>query len=250
MTITVILLLIPVIGSIVGLIGKSWDDNKESKIKLTLRGWVSLLIILIGIGFSGFNTIRTEIENDNLKQQRNKVRALVYDKLYHGCIQTIEPIKTIYIEQTKHLRSDLQDYYSLCLEMASDSAQKVFEGCNMLDSVRSGTAFDEWDKSYADYVYGYYNKEDSSLESTMTRWAHYIEMEDLIILDKIVNHQYLVTLKNVRYGDTQVDKSEFRRKVGVFYFFEDEDILKDQNDWLLTISFLIRNSEKYIDKKK
>lgn len=245
MTLTLLLLIIPVFGSIVGLIGKSWDDTKTSRIKLTPRGWTSFTIILIGLGFTAYKAIQTQNENERLKEQRNNVRKLAYDKLYYDCIAAIEPLTTLYLENSKqHAKRSIDDEYNLCVEMMSDRAQRVFKDCNLLDSVKEGTAFDAWDKSYADYIHGYYNsKYPYSMEQTMTRWANYIDMDDLVLIDTIINHSYWTTLQNINYGQTEKERNEFIKKVGVFYFFDnDEDILKDQNNFLLYVSKLLKKA--------
>lgn len=250
MTLTLLLLIIPVIGSVVGLIGKSWDDSKTSTLKFTTRGWISLAVIIAALVFSAYKTIKTQQENDNLKEQRNKVRSLVYNKIYHDCLSAIRPIEQIYSEQrNKSEKYVFVDHYELLLEMMSNRGRKTFESINLLDSVESGTAFEEWDKSYADYLHGYYNsKYPYNLEITMTRWANYIDMEDLLIIDSIINHGYWISLQNINCGNTKNERDEYIRKVGVLYYFDDEDTIENQKDFLSSILKLMKKSKEYIEK--
>jgi hypothetical protein len=225
MTLIILLLIIPVIGSIAGLIGKSWDDSKPGKIKFTKRGWTSLVIILIGFISIAVNTIKTHNEYSILKDQRSKVQRLVYTKIFDNCLSLIQPLETLYLEQTNKSTSfDIDVQQKLCLEMMSDSGMRVFRDCDVFQKPESGKAFDSWDSSYANYITGYYNTTyPYEIDQTFSSWTNYIDMDDLILIDSIIHHDYRYMLKDLNYGNTEKEREDYRKEVRYFYFFDNDD---------------------------
>jgi hypothetical protein len=237
MTLTILLLVIPVVGSVLGLIGKTWDETKTSKIKLTSRGWTSLSIILIGLFFTGYSTVHLHRQKEQLEQSRAKVQALVYHKIYDDCIAALQPLITIYYENRGENRTipNEEYYYS---ELASEKAKDIFTSVNLLDRVKQGTAFEEWDNSYANYIHGYYNGERPyNLRNTMARWADYIDLEDLILIDSINNDYYWITLQNA------CDPNTRHRDLREFNFYDnDDDIFPEHQKCILQICTLLNKA--------
>jgi hypothetical protein len=71
-----------------------------------------------------------------------------------------------------------------------------------------------------------------------------------VLIDTIINHNYWTTLQNINYGQTEKEKKEYISKVGVFYLFDnDGDILRDQNDFLMHVSKLLKKASTLHDKR-
>lgn len=228
-----------------GLMGNSWDDTKNTKLKLTRRGWISLGIVVVGFVFTGIKTYKTQVENDNLKEQKEKIRTFAYGKIGMDCLTILRPLTQIYLENSERSNRQINDHLLMYKEMVSESGVAVFKSINFLDSVKSGTAFEEWDKTYVDYVHGFYNsKWPYNLERTMTQWASYIDMEDLILIDSIMNHPYWIFLKNINYGHSEEERKEYIEEVGIYYLSHDDDILQEQNEFIELVNKLAVKTEK------
>lgn len=252
MTLTFILLFVSFVGAILGLMGKSWDDSQTKKVKLTIRGWISLIIIILGFLFTGIKTFKTQKQNESLKEQKEQVRTLAYEKILKECQTILKPLLQIYLENSIRPKDAGYDFALLCEEMINENGMEVFRNLNLLDSVKSGTAFDEWDRSYADYLNGYYNwKGAYSLEQTMTQWGNYIDMEDLILIDSINNHFYWLVLRNINYGNTEYEKDEYINKVGVLYYFDnEEETLNGQKEFIQHILRLSLKAKEVISRHR
>ncbi len=113
----------------------------------------------------------------------------------------------------------------------------VFGSSDFLEKVKEGTAFEEWDVSFANYYNGYYSQDvEKELEKTLTTWSFYIDKEDLVLIDSIVNDGFITTLKCVNKD------AEYRKNLKSFYWYEDDDILNKQNEFINKIAQLYQKA--------
>lgn len=113
----------------------------------------------------------------------------------------------------------------------------VFGSSDFLEEVKEGTAFEEWDVSFANYYNGYYSQDvEKELEKTLTTWSYYIDKEDLVLIDSIVNDGFITTLKCVNKD------AEYRKNLKSFYWYEDDDILNKQNEFINKIAQLYQKA--------
>ncbi len=242
MNLTLLFLLITFFASVAGLIGKSWDDTKQSRIKFTPRGWISLLIIVCGLGLSTYKAIQDKKENDRATIENNKLRAFVYNKISDDCTRLIHPIVSVYFQNVTKVDYNLTTDSNktglfFCKKITSENAMNVFESSDFLEEVKEGTAFEEWDVSFANYYNGYYSQDvEKDLEKTLTTWSFYIDKEDLALIDSIVNDGFITTLKCVSKD------AEYRKNFKSFYWYEDDDILNKQNEFINKIAQLYQKA--------
>ena len=223
---TYLLLLTSLLGSLLGLLGKSWDAQISRRIKLTRRGWASLAIICIGFFLTAIKTHQNYLVNQKLFKQELKVKKTTYQKIATNCHQMMIPLNQIYLENA-HLGDINYNSEEIWSKVNSPSGLDVFQNLNLLDSIKTGTAFEEWDRSYADYLRGFYNSNYiEGLEDTRNSWQNFINLEDLLLIDSI-NHQVDATgMKYISYGSTNEERYAFKAEVGVLYYFDnDEDRL-------------------------
>ncbi|MEM7549808.1 MAG: hypothetical protein AAF363_09040 [Bacteroidota bacterium] len=245
---TYISILISTIGASLGLIGQSINPEKRGLKRLTSVGRVAACMIILGTGVSLHKTYLEKSIHDFQTRQIERVREIVYSKIYYSCYHLANPIIAFYSQVDPDSKSEMKNT-DIWIQLVDESTIQILKSSNLAVSVESDSGFEKWNESYIEYFDGYYNGYTSqSLENVLNQWAIYIDPQDLVLMDSLSDHAYLEHLRYIKPYNNEDEKLEFVEKVGVYYFFDDEDVLAEHQDFFTMLGKLCRKSAKYHGK--
>lgn len=208
-------LVVAVLGAVTGLIGETRDKRKSSIFALTSIGWFALVTLSIGFVCSILLTVDAQRRNDLARQQRERVRKIAHDEIESMCQQLSAPFCVMYHDATDS-EPWSRNADALRLVVGAD-AEDTFTSINYSQAPAIDTGFESQNRSYLEWINAIYNSKPDQLLQSMQKWLPYLDSEEIILINDICNHSYLVALQNILPYD-DASREEWYDQSDVYYY--------------------------------
>jgi hypothetical protein len=195
---TYVALIVGLAGSLWGLGGATW--NKEKK-RLTKKGFVALVIILIGFGTAVYTTIRSKNAAALAVEQRQKVKRYVYDRISLVCTDWFTPyffmLATARNEPVLPIRPE-----SVPILFQEQSGQQI-AAFKLSSQVPFGFMYVPA-RTYAQYLERVSKSSRTVFKEILQTYSFYLEAEDILMMQAIIESDHLSGFSNglVKHAET------------------------------------------------
>lgn len=220
-------IIIAFVGGFLGLTGSAWDSTRSGRLKFTKRGWLSLMILFVGLSLSVYTTYKTKRAAEYETCQRLLVKKLAYRELSGACQSLATPFIAMY---NKHAGAALDISDPSSLDTLIRDVQ-VFTKVNVYEAPELDMGLQ--DRDYADALTRTSNSTPARFRETVKTYSYYLDGEDIVWTTETSAHTGWFD----RFPDN-------RKTVGVLYHFDsDEDQIKNLKQFFPRLQQLWRKTK-------
>jgi hypothetical protein len=198
-------IIISALAAIVGIISKSWNKEKKKFTKPDPLQLISLLLLIIGTVITLTMTIRNKYNEKNAADDRLKLRTMAYFQLTRESFKMMLPMMIILSDDDKNTKQYFDfnaSPSSIARNLRSENSITFLRRHKFKStSIAAPEDFSEKDHFYEKYDYNsficnYQNAD--KLKKIRDDWVNYLDTEDLILIDSVINSRFYDKVKELR----------------------------------------------------